>query len=87
MLRLYSIVTRLSISISACLSACAIEQDRLGDVPNLVDGEAGLIGIDQRDVVGAGNVAVIGDDESVRQVRLAEPMMVPRGMVERIVAP
>ena len=45
------------------------EQDRLGDVANLVDREARLIGIDQRDVVRSGNVAVIGDDEAVAAVQ------------------
>ena len=54
-------------SISACLSACADQQDRLGDMTDLIDRKARLIGIDQRDVVRSGNVAVVGDDETVRQ--------------------
>ena len=64
----------------------ADQQDRLGDVANLVDRQARLIGIDQRDVVGSGNVAVIGDDEVGRQRQLTR-VIVPRGMVERMVAP
>ena len=39
------------------------EEDRFGDVPNLIDGKARLIRIDQRHVIRSGNVAVIGDDE------------------------
>ena len=56
-------VTRLSMSIERVLVGMGHEQDGLGDVPNLVDGEARLIGLDQRDVVVAGNVAMVGDDE------------------------
>ena len=49
------------------LVGVADQQDRLGDMTNPIDRKARLIRIDQRDVVGAGDVAVIGDDEAVRQ--------------------
>ena len=69
------------------LVGVADQQDRFGDVTNLINRKTGLIGIDQRDVVRSGNVAVIGDDEAVRQLTCWRAAMVPRGMVERIVAP
>ncbi len=47
------------------------EQDRLGDMLDRIDRQARLIGIDQRDVVLAGNVAMIGGDELGRQRHMA----------------
>ena len=44
------------------------QQNRLGDVLHSVHGQARLIGIDQRDVVLAGNVSMIGGDEASREV-------------------
>ena len=64
---LYSIVDALVDVDQRVLVGVADQQDRLGDVADLIDRQARLIGIDQRDVVRAGNVAVIGDDEVVRQ--------------------
>ena len=62
-------MTRLSNVDQRVLVGMSDEQDRLGDMANLIDGQARLIGIDQRDVIRSGNVAVIGDDEAVRQVQ------------------
>ena len=62
------------------------QQNRLGDMLHIFNGEAWLIGIDQRDVVLPGNVSVIGGDETAARLRRRLTIF-PRGIVERIVAP
>ena len=42
------------------------EQDRFGDVPDLLFGEEGLVVLDQRDDVSARDVSVVGDEKICR---------------------
>ena len=62
------------------------QQNRLGDVIDLVLGQARLIVVDERDDVAAGDVAIIDDGETGRGRSRGEwGRARPRGIVERMV--